>query len=82
MPGTEGITKTYTLTDAPFTLGLADINHDGSVGLDDLTTGERVKAIGRITMLSRGATRRDSRRRPRSARSSSTSQPSNLVLPD
>jgi hypothetical protein len=51
--GDEGMTKTYTLNDARVTLGLRDINHDGSVGLDDLTAGDRVKAIGKITTLSK-----------------------------
>jgi hypothetical protein len=46
-------TQSYTLTDARVTFGLADINHDGSVGLDDLQTGDRVKAIGKITTLSK-----------------------------
>ncbi len=51
--GDEGMTKSYTLTDARVTFGLADINHDGSVGLDDLQTGDLVKAIGKITTLAK-----------------------------
>jgi hypothetical protein len=46
-------TQSYTLTDARVTFGLADINHDGSVGLDDLQTGDRVRAIGKITTLAK-----------------------------
>jgi hypothetical protein len=51
--GDEGMTKTYTLTDARVKLRVADIDHDGSVGLDDLVAGDRVKAIGKITTLSK-----------------------------
>ena len=47
----EGMTKTYTLTDARVKLRVADIDHDGSVGLDDLVAGDRVKVIGTITTL-------------------------------
>jgi hypothetical protein len=49
----EGMTKTYTLTDARVKLDLADVNHDGSVGLDDLVAGDRVKVIASITTLSK-----------------------------
>lgn len=41
--------KTYEVSKAHVTFGLADVNKDGSVGLDDLTPGDRVKLIGRIT---------------------------------
>ena len=51
--GDEGMTETYALTDARVTFGLADINHDGSVGLDDLQTGARAKAIGKTTTLAK-----------------------------
>jgi hypothetical protein len=49
----QGTTATYTLTDARVTFDLRDINHNGSVGLDDLQTGDRVKAIGTITALAK-----------------------------
>ncbi len=49
----KGMTETYTLTDAHPTLALRDTNNDGSVGLDDLAAGDRVKAIGKITTLSK-----------------------------
>jgi hypothetical protein len=51
--GDQGTTKTYTLTNAPVTFGVADVNHDGSVGLDDLNTGDSVKLIAKITTLAR-----------------------------
>lgn len=44
---------TYTLTKARVTFGLADTNKDGSVGLDDLTKGDRTHVIGKITALAR-----------------------------
>jgi hypothetical protein len=43
----------YNVSKVHVTFGLADINHDGSVGLDDLQTGDRVKAIGKITTLAK-----------------------------
>jgi hypothetical protein len=46
-------TKTYTLTNARVKLRVADIDHDGIVGLDDLVAGDRVKVIGKITALSK-----------------------------
>jgi hypothetical protein len=49
----KGMTETYTLTDAHLTFALRDTNNDGSVGLDDLAAGDRVKAIGKITTLSK-----------------------------
>lgn len=49
----EGMTKTYTLTDARVKLRVADIDQDGSVGLDDLVAGDRVKVIASITTLSK-----------------------------
>jgi hypothetical protein len=51
--GDQGMTKTYTLTDARVKLRVADIDHDGSVGLDDLVAGDRVKVIASITTLSK-----------------------------
>jgi hypothetical protein len=49
----EGMTKTYTLTDARVKLRVADIDHNGSVGLDDLVAGDQVKIIASITTLSK-----------------------------
>jgi len=46
-------TQTYTLTDARVELRVADIDHDGSVELDDLVAGDRVKVIGSIMTLSK-----------------------------
>ncbi|HWW90282.1 MAG TPA: hypothetical protein VNY35_05820 [Solirubrobacteraceae bacterium] len=44
-------TKVYTLKNVHVTFGLADTNGDGSVGLDDLKAGDRVKLLGQITVL-------------------------------
>lgn len=52
--GDKGTTKTYTLVRARVLFGLADTNNDGSVGLDDLAAGDRVKVIGKVTVLRRG----------------------------
>lgn len=52
--GDTGTSKTYTLVHARVALGLADQNNDGSVGLDDLAAGDRVKVIGKVTVLRRG----------------------------
>ncbi|HEX3391616.1 MAG TPA: hypothetical protein VHS55_03555 [Solirubrobacteraceae bacterium] len=50
--GDLGMTaKIYTLTGARVRVDIADVNHDGSVGLDDLQAGDRVKLIGSITTL-------------------------------
>jgi hypothetical protein len=43
--------KTYSLTSAHVTFGLADANSDGTVGLDDLVEGDRVMLIGKVTKL-------------------------------
>ncbi|HXE46513.1 MAG TPA: hypothetical protein VN635_15125 [Conexibacter sp.] len=51
--GDKGTTKTYTLDHARVVLGLADTNRDGSVGLDDLAAGDRVKVVGKVTVLRR-----------------------------
>jgi hypothetical protein len=51
--GDEGTTKTYVVADVRVKLGLADTNHDGTVGLDDLQAGDRVKVIGQITVLAK-----------------------------
>jgi hypothetical protein len=42
---------TETLTNVHVTFGLADTNADGSVGVDDLKEGDRVKLIGKITRV-------------------------------
>lgn len=52
--GDKGTTKTYTLARARVVFGLADTNNDGSVGLDDLAAGDRVKVVGKVTALRRG----------------------------
>lgn len=52
--GDKGTTKTYTLARARVLFGLTDTNNDGSVGLDDLAAGDRVKVIGKVTALRRG----------------------------
>jgi hypothetical protein len=44
---------TYKVENVHVTFGLADTNNDGSVGLDDLKVGDRVKAIGKITTLAK-----------------------------
>lgn len=51
--GDQSTIKTYTLTDARVKFHVTDINNDGSIGPDDLTAGDRVKVIARITTLSR-----------------------------
>jgi hypothetical protein len=51
--GDEGTTKTYKAENVHVTFGLADTNSDGSVGLDDLKAGDRVKLIGKITALAK-----------------------------
>lgn len=52
--GDKGTTKTYTLVHAHVVLGLADQNGDGRVDLADLAAGDRVKVIGKVTVLRRG----------------------------
>ena len=52
----KATTQKYTLTNARLVLAISDTNNDGSVGLDDLKTGDkgdRVKLIGRITGLAK-----------------------------
>src|SRR5215471_18017776 len=51
--GDQGTTKTYKPENVHVTFGLADTNSDGSVGLDDLKAGDRVKLIGKITALAK-----------------------------
>ncbi len=51
--GDLGTTKTYKVEKVHVTFGLADTNKDGSVGLDDLKEGDRVKLIGKITALAK-----------------------------
>lgn len=51
--GDLGTTKAYKVENVHVTFGLADTNKDGSVGLDDLKEGDRVKLIGKITALAK-----------------------------
>jgi hypothetical protein len=51
--GDKGKTKAYKVENVHVTFGLADTNSDGSVGLDDLKAGDRVKLIGKITTLAK-----------------------------
>jgi hypothetical protein len=54
--GDQGKTKEYKekeLENVRITFGLADTNSDGSVGLDDLKAGDKVKLIGKITALAK-----------------------------
>jgi hypothetical protein len=51
--GDNKSTKTYKVENVHVTFGLADTNNDGSVGLDDLTKGDRVTLLGRITVLAK-----------------------------
>ena len=49
----QGKTKGYKVENVHVTFGLADTNSDGSVGLDDLKAGDKVKLIGKITALAK-----------------------------
>jgi hypothetical protein len=51
--GDNGTTKAYEVENVHVTFGLIDTNNDGSVGLDDLKEGDRVRLIGKVTTLSR-----------------------------
>ncbi|HWY90673.1 MAG TPA: hypothetical protein VNY31_08380 [Solirubrobacteraceae bacterium] len=51
--GDLGTTKTYKVENVHVTFGLMDTNKDGSVGLDDLKEGDRVKLIGKIAALAK-----------------------------
>jgi len=51
--GDKGKTKIYKVENVRVTFGLAHTNKDGSVGLDDLKVGDRVKLIGKITALAK-----------------------------
>src|SRR5262249_35128287 len=51
--GEKGKTKAYAVEKVRVTFGLRDTNSDGSVGLDDLKAGDRVKLIGKITTLAK-----------------------------
>lgn len=51
--GDKGKTKGYPVENVRVTFGLADTNGNGSVGLDDLKAGDRVKLIGKITSLAK-----------------------------
>jgi hypothetical protein len=46
----KGIAK---LENVKVTFGLPDTNNDGSVGLDDVKVGDRVKLIGKLTVLAK-----------------------------
>jgi hypothetical protein len=49
----KGKMTTYKVENVRVTFGLPDANSDGSVGLDDLKAGDRVKLIGKITALTK-----------------------------
>jgi hypothetical protein len=49
-------TITYELTKVSVVFGLADTNNDGTVGLDDLAKGDRVRLIGKITAIAKHCT--------------------------
>jgi hypothetical protein len=51
--GDQGKAKEYKVEKVRVTFGLADTNGDGSVGLDDLKAGDKVKLIGKITALAK-----------------------------
>jgi hypothetical protein len=51
--GDQGKTIEYKPENVRVTFGLADTNSDGSVGLDDLKAGDKVKLIGKITVLAK-----------------------------
>jgi hypothetical protein len=51
--GDEGTTKAYKVENVHVTFALTDTNNDGSVGLDDLKAGDRVRLIGKITTLAK-----------------------------
>jgi len=46
-------TKTYKVEHIHVTFALADVNNDGGVGLDDVQVNDRVKLIGKITVLAK-----------------------------
>jgi hypothetical protein len=49
----KGKNTTYKVENVRVTFGLPDANSDGSVGLDDVKAGDRVKLIGKITTLAK-----------------------------
>src|SRR5262245_24057439 len=49
----KGNNTSYKVENVRVTFGLPDANSDGSVGLDDLKAGDRVKLIGKITTLAK-----------------------------
>jgi len=53
----KGKTVTYNVSKARLTLGVEDVNKDGTVGLDDLAKGDRVHLIGKITALAKKCNR-------------------------
>lgn len=51
--GDKGKTVTYTVSNARIKFALADVNADGTAGLDDLQAGDRVQLIGKVTALAK-----------------------------
>jgi hypothetical protein len=49
----DNTTKKYEVENVHVTFGLADTDSDGIVGLDELVKGDRVKLIGRITVVAK-----------------------------
>lgn len=47
----KGAKGPFTVTSTHVSFRVADINSDGSVGLDDLAKGDTVKLIGKVTRL-------------------------------
>jgi hypothetical protein len=47
----QGTTVTYEVSKARVSFDLVDTNSDGSVGVDDLAKGDRVRVIGKITAV-------------------------------
>lgn len=46
-------TKTYKVEHVRITFALADVNNDGSVGLDDVQANDQVRLIGKISSLAK-----------------------------
>jgi hypothetical protein len=49
----KGTTKTYTVENAHVTLVVPDSDKDGTVAVDDLVAGDRVKVIGKVTTVAK-----------------------------
>jgi hypothetical protein len=49
----KGTKKTYTVENAHVKLVVPDSDEDGTVGVDDLAAGDRVKVIGKVTTLAK-----------------------------